>query len=56
MRGVFQGIFLILVMVAIGLTAYHIGTTSDSVTEIVGRATVWGLLIAVLAAFGWEQL
>lgn len=55
-RGIVQGIFLILVMTAIGLTVYDIGTTSTSMTELMGKATVWGLLIGLLAALGWEKL
>ena len=56
MKGVIQGLFLILVMVIIGLVTYNIGTTSATMSELLGKSMLWGTVIALSAAFIWERL
>ena len=56
MRGVTQGLFLILLMAVIGIASFNIGTTSTTMTELLGRAMLWGMVIALSAVFIWERL
>ena len=51
-----QGIFLILVMCVIAITTFWIGTTSANMTELMGRAILWGLVIGSVTAIGWTKL
>lgn len=56
MRGVLQGLFLVLLMTIIGLVTYNIGTTSVSMQELMGRAILWGLVIGWSGVLIWERL